>query len=128
MVDVRQLYCILSSFMYCILFWILFILFNFIVGGGRARRALGARRTARPNMTNQNTKSNFIWMEFGIREFTKALTTNFDPPSLHQSRLKFINRLLLASSQIRNQRTQKSPKYRVSSKTYVTVTFEFNLF
>ena len=55
---------------------LLYILY--IVGGGRAKRAPRARRTARPNMTNQNTKSNFIWVEFGAREFAKSLITNLE--------------------------------------------------
>ena len=40
---------------------LLYILF--IVGEVGARSALGARRTARLNMTNQNTKSNLIWVK-----------------------------------------------------------------
>ena len=37
---------------------LLYILY--IVGGGRARSVSGARRTARPNETDQNTESNLI--------------------------------------------------------------------
>ena len=37
---------------------LLYILY--IVGGGGARRASGEKRTARPNKTDQNTKSNLI--------------------------------------------------------------------
>ena len=48
---------------------LLYILY--IVGRGRARRAPGARRTARPNMPDQNTKSNLICEEIGTRAFTK---------------------------------------------------------
>ena len=29
-------------------------------------------------MTDQNTKSNFIWVELGTWEFTKSLITNLD--------------------------------------------------
>ena len=49
-----------------------------IVGGGRVRRAPGVGRTVRPNMTDQNTKSNLVWVEFGTREFTKSLIMNLD--------------------------------------------------
>ena len=51
----------------------------YTVEGGRARGAPGARRTARLNMTDQNTKSNLIWVEFDTREFTKSLITNLEP-------------------------------------------------
>ena len=37
---------------------LLYILY--IVGEGRAKKASGARRTAGPNKTDQNTKSNLI--------------------------------------------------------------------
>ena len=37
---------------------LLYILY--IVGGGKARRAFGARRTARSNKTDENIKSNLI--------------------------------------------------------------------
>ena len=57
---------------------LLYILY--IVGGGRARRASGARRTARPNKTDQNIKSNLISVEFGTPEYTKSLIRNLDPP------------------------------------------------
>ena len=57
---------------------LLYILY--IVGGGRTRRASRARRTARPNKTDQNIKSNLILVEFGTRELTKSLITNLDPP------------------------------------------------
>ena len=40
----------------------------------------GARRTVRPNKTDQNTESKLIKVEFGTREFTKSLITNLDPP------------------------------------------------
>ena len=42
-----------------------------IVGGRGARRAPGARRTAKPNMSDQNIKINLIWVKIGTREFTK---------------------------------------------------------
>ena len=57
---------------------LLYILY--IVGGGRARKASGARRTAGPNKTDQNTKSNLIQVEFGTRKFTKSVITNSEPP------------------------------------------------
>ena len=44
--------------------------FSYIVGGGGARRGPGVRRTAKPKMTDKNTKSNLIWV-----------VTNFDPPA-----------------------------------------------
>ena len=40
----------------------------------------GARRTPRPKKTDQNIKSNLIWVEFGTREFTKSRITNLDHP------------------------------------------------
>ena len=68
---------------------LLYILYT--VGGGRARRAPGARWTARPNMADQNTKNNLISVEFGTREFTKSLITKMDPsPSwikIHKSKM-----------------------------------------
>ena len=50
-----------------------------IVGGGGARRAPGARRNARPNMTEQSTERNLIWITFGTREFTRSLIANLNP-------------------------------------------------
>ena len=50
-------------------------------GRGGERRTPGARRTGRPNMRDQNAKSNLIRMEFGIREFTRSLITNLNPPT-----------------------------------------------
>ena len=46
-------------------------------------RAPGVRRTPRPNMTDQNIKSRFIWVKFDTREFTKSMITNLnlDPNS-----------------------------------------------
>ena len=40
----------------------------------------GAKRSPRPNKTDQNTKSNLIWVKFGTREFTKSIITNLDHP------------------------------------------------
>ena len=65
---------------------LLYILY--VVGGGRAKRAPGARRAARPNMTDQNTKRNLICVKFGTRKVTKSLITNLDP---HPPRSKFRN-------------------------------------
>ena len=67
---------------------LLYILF--IVGAGGARKAPGARKTARPNMTDQNTKSNSSLVKFGTWEFTKSLITNLDP-SPYPPRSKFTN-------------------------------------
>ena len=57
---------------------LLYILYR--VGGDRVRRPPGARRTARPNTTDQNTKSYLIWVKFGTQEITTSLITNLDPP------------------------------------------------
>ena len=51
----------------------------YIVGESRARRTPGARRTARPNMTDQHTERNLIWVKLGIRELTKSLIMYLDP-------------------------------------------------
>ena len=51
----------------------------YILGGGRVIRALAARRTAGPNTTDKNTKSNLICVKFGTRAFTKSLIMNLDP-------------------------------------------------
>ena len=51
---------------------VLYILYT--VGG------VGAKRTARPNMTVQSTESNLIWMKFGTWEFTSSLIANLTPP------------------------------------------------
>ena len=34
------------------------------IGGGGAKSTPGARQTARPIITDQNTKNNLIWMKF----------------------------------------------------------------
>ena len=56
---------------------LLYILY--VVGGVRVIWSRGVRPTTRPNMTDQNTKSNWIWVEFGTREFTKSLIINLNP-------------------------------------------------
>ena len=58
----------------------------YIVGGGESRKA--RRRTARPKMTDKNTKSNLIWVKFGTGEFTKSLIMNFDPPPPPRSKFR----------------------------------------
>ena len=70
------------------------LLYILYIVGGDAASAPGARQTARPNMTDQNTKSNLICVKFGIRESTKSLIMNSDPQptwiKIQKSKTNFI--------------------------------------